>query len=77
MTKYYRLVAVSDSAIELKGGQSSRVQIPDQDIYLHLDKVTHIGRLGGLEDFKIPPEMVQYSSKHCNLHFSEEVCFSS
>jgi hypothetical protein len=74
--KLYKLVAVSDSAKEINGGQNNRA--PSHDVFLGKgEKPTLIGRAGGPDDFRIPPEMVQYSSKHCKLEFSLEVGASS
>ena len=67
----YKLVAVSESAKEIKGAQRGRAQ--SHDVFLWQDKPTQIGRAGGPDDFKIPADLVQYSSKHCKLEFSEEV----
>ncbi len=73
MTKAYKLTAVSDSAKEIKGGQPPGALDVAHDVRLYLDKPVQIGRAGGPDDFKIPADMVQYSSKHCRLEFSQEV----
>ena len=69
----YKLIAVSDSSKVIKGGQSR--DPTSADVFLDPSRVTFIGRAGSSDDYKIPVEQVQYSSKHCNVAFRKDVCF--
>lgn len=71
MSKSYKLIAINDSSKELVARQKG---IQTKDVILGGQKETvWMGRAGGDNDFKIPAQLVQYSSKHCKLEYSEEV----